>query len=409
MARLFRLVETLRKAARQTRQDPRVALQRGRRALKAGLGMARGMTAYPAAWFGLLRPRDALAQAVSELLIVGFYGANARSASARLLARQVARGQLGAVFFVTQNIGTRAELQGLLGLFRANGAAPLIAVDQEGGVVQRITPAHGAARLPAALTLAATLTPEAARDLYAQAGAELAALGFTVNLGPVLDVHEPDNPAIGRPKRAYGSDPAEIARFAEAFTAGFASAGILCAAKHFPGQGRARDDSHYGVADISARWSEAELAPYARLFASPHPPEMVMMGHLRHDGLAPDGRPATVSPEIVTGLLREKLGFTGVILTDDVDMDAVSHLMSREEAVVQALAAGNDLIMVKNLFRYDPLLPEHAVRWVRRAIARGVLSEAQILASAARVRALRARLRGGPEDPPPERAPDNRP
>jgi beta-N-acetylhexosaminidase len=369
--------------------NPRATLRRLWRMVRAVRGIGLGMLTYPAAWFGLFRPRDELAAAVADLLLVGFHGANSRSPSARLLARQVQRGQVGGVFFVTQNIGTIDELAGLMGLFRASGSQPLIAIDHEGGVVQRLTAAHGATRLPAARTVAATLSPAEARQIYAGAGQELAALGFNINLGPVLDVDDPDNPVIGRPKRSYGTDPERIAAYAGAFASGFASSGILCAAKHFPGHGRSARDSHHGVADISTRWTEAELEPFARLFVLPHAPAIVMTGHLCHDRLAPDGRPATVSAPIVTGLLRQKLGFTGVVMTDDVDMDAIRHLMSRREAVVQALAAGNDLIMIKNLFGYDPLLPQRAVRWVRKAIARGILTEAQITAAAARVRAIR--------------------
>lgn len=387
--RIATALKQLRKTTNRAISDPRTSLRRLWRAVRAVRGFGRGMLGYPAAWFGLFRPRDELAAAVAELLVVGFYGANARSPSARLLARQVQRGQVGGVFFVNQNIGTIDELADLIRLFRAGGNQPLIAIDHEGGVVQRLTPAHGVRRLPAARTVAETLSPTAARELYAKAGRELAALGFNINLGPVLDVDDPENPVIGRPKRSYGTDPERIAAYAESFAGGFASAGILCAAKHFPGHGRSTSDSHSGVVDISARWTEAELEPFSRLFVSPHVPAIVMTGHLCLERLAPDGRPATVSAPIVTDLLRQKLGYRGVVMTDDVDMDAIRHLMSREEAVVQALAAGNDLIMIKNLFGYDPLLPEHAVRWVRKAIARGVLTEAQITAAVARVRAIR--------------------
>ncbi|WP_146195140.1 glycoside hydrolase family 3 N-terminal domain-containing protein [Pararhodobacter marinus] len=369
--------------------DIAARLRQVRRAARAGLGMAWGMLGYPVAWFGLFRPRDALAAAVADLLILGFYGATPRSPSARLLARQVRRGQVGAVFFVAQNVGQPGDLTGLLRLFRAEDTAPLIAIDHEGGKVQRLKKDHGARRLPAARTLADTLSVAEARALYAKAGRDLAALGFSVNLGPVLDVDDPANPVIGKPKRAYGSDPERIAAYGEAFVRGFGEAGLHCAAKHFPGHGRSVSDSHHGVADISAHWAEDELEPFARLFATDHAPALVMMGHLRLDSLAPDGRPATVSAPVVTGLLRGKLGYRGVAMTDDIDMEAVSHLMNRKEAFVQALAAGNDLIMIKNLFGYDPLLPQRAVRWVRKAIARGVLSEAQIMQSAARVRALR--------------------
>jgi beta-N-acetylhexosaminidase len=357
----------------------------------AVFGMAVGMISYPAAWLGWFRPRDKLAVAVGELLLVGFYGSNPGSLSARLLARQVRRGQVGSVFFVSQNIGTAEEVAGLLRLFltRMETARPLLAIDHEGGVVQRLTEAHGFTRVPAARDVAATMSLMEARSLYAQAGRELAALGFNVNLGPVLDVDEPDNPAIGVHGRAYAADPARIAAYAQAFVEGFASAGISCAAKHFPGHGRAVSDSHDGAADISATWTEAELEPFARLFASPHAPPMVMTGHLRLDPVAPDGRPATVSAQIVTGLLRTRLGYRGVVVTDDLDMGAVSNVMDRKEAVVQAIAAGSDLLMIKNLFGYDPLMPQRAVGWVRAAIARGLLREEQVMMAAERIRALK--------------------
>lgn len=370
-------------------RDRHATMRQVWRTLRAVLGFGRGMLGYPVAWFGLFRPRDELAALVAELLIVGFYGSNARSLSARLLARQVRRGEVGGVFFVTQNIGRIEEVRGLLRLFRAHSAEPLIAIDQEGGVVQRLGRSRGFTPLPSAQKVAETMSPAEARALYSVAGEELAALGFNVNLGPVLDFHHPGNPAIGGAKRSYGTDPECIAAYGEAFVSGFSSAGVLCAAKHFPGHGHSLIDSHYGVADISAGWTEAELGPFAGLLASPHAPAMVMTGHLRLESLAPDGLPATVSASIITGLLRRKLGYRGVVMTDDIDMDAIGNLMSRREATIRALAAGNDLIMIKNLFGYDPMLPQRVVRWVRKAIDRGILTETQIAAAAMRVRAVR--------------------
>lgn len=382
----------VRKRAVQALNEPRVTIRQVKRALRALLGFSLGMFTYPVAWFGLFRPRDPLADAVAELLLVGFFGATARSPSARLLARQVHRGQVGGVFFVSQNISKLDEVKKLLRLFRASDSQPLIAVDHEGGIVQRLNKSHGFTVVPTAQTVASTLSPDEAYNIYAVAGQELAALGFNINFGPVLDMDNPANPAIGKPKRSYGTNPESIAAYGEAFVGGFLSAGVLCAAKHFPGHGHSVADSHYGIADISASWTEAELDPFTRVLASSNVPAMIMMGHLRHDSLAPDGRPATVSNSIVTELLRQQLGYQGVIVTDDVDMDAVSHLMDRRTAVIQALAAGNDLIMIKNLFGYDPLLPQRVVRWVRHAIAQGVLSEADIMASAARVRAIRRQV-----------------
>ncbi len=367
----------------------RRSLLRLERYARAGLGIAVGMITYPLAWLGWFRSRDDLAAAVGELLLVGFYGASSASPSARLLARQVRRGQVGAIFFVNQNIGTIDEVAGLLRLFHTGKAWPLLAIDHEGGIVQRLTKAHGFTRVPAARAVAATMSPAEARLLYSVAGQELASLGFNVNLGPVLDIDDPTNPAIGVFGRSYSTDPERIAAYAQAFVDGFTSAGILCAAKHFPGHGLARSDSHDGAADISATWTVEEMEPFARLFASPDAPSMVMTGHLRLDSVAPDGRPATVSAPIVTGLLRERLNYRGVVVTDDLDMGAVSQLMDRKEAVVQAIAAGCDLLMIKNLFGYDPLMPQRAVGWVRAAIARGDISEQQVMDAAERVRAVR--------------------
>ena len=356
---------------------------------RAGLGIAFGLLSYPAAWLGWFRPRDELAKAVADLLLIGFYGTNTASPSARPLARQVHRGEVGGVFFVGQNVSTIEDLSGLLRLFRCENTQPLLAIDHEGGIIQRLTNAHGFTLLPSARDVATQMSPAEARSLYALAGQELARLGFNLNLGPVLDVDVPENPAIGRFGRAYGTDPEHIAAYGAAFVEGFAATGILCAAKHFPGHGRSVSDSHHGAADISTTWTEAEMAPFAHLLASTHSPAMVMTGHLRLDTIEPDGLPATTSAPIVTGLLRQRLGYTGVVVTDDLDMGAVSHLMSRKEAFIQSLAAGNDLLMIKNLFGYDPLLPQRAVGWVRQAIAQGRLRRAQVIAAAERIRALR--------------------
>ncbi|WP_319528846.1 glycoside hydrolase family 3 N-terminal domain-containing protein [uncultured Cohaesibacter sp.] len=367
-----------------------ITLHRLVRILRAGVGMLIGMATYPIAWYFCFSPKDALARAVADLLMIGFYGTDINSPSARLLARQAARGQVGAVFFVAQNIRNKGNFPALVRLFSGGPARPMLAVDHEGGAVQRLRPGHGDfVRVPAARTTALQRSPEEARDIYARAGEDLIRAGFTINFGPVLDVDDPNNPAIGRWARAFSSDPEVIATYGEAFVEGFSSVGVLCVAKHFPGHGHAVDDSHFGAANISDTWTKLELEPFVRLIKSPHAPPMIMTGHLRLDQIEPSHLPATVSKPIVTGLLRERLGYQGVIVTDDIDMDAVRHFMDRKDAVIQALAAGSDIVMIKNLFGYDPFLPQRAVRWIRQAIRDGRLSEDAIMASAERVQAMR--------------------
>lgn len=317
----------------------------------------------------------------------GFAGRNAAAAPARVLAGHIAEGRGGGVLFLDGNIGSRADLLSLTGLFRS--AAPdrflLLAVDQEGGRVQRIGPRQGVDRLPAALRVAGSRSAADAEELYRKAGAELAALGFTLNLAPVVDLHDPHNPVIGRARRAFAADPAEVVSYAAACIAGYGAAGILTAVKHFPGHGRSAADTHEGAADITWSWGLAELRPFARLVAEKLPP-MVMVGHLSHAALG--NLPASLSPLAIGGVLRRWLGFQGPVISDSLDMEAITDLFTPREAVVRAIAAGVDVVMLAN-GPGNPDLPAEAVGWIADAVRCGDLPAARIAEAAGRIRGLR--------------------
>jgi beta-N-acetylhexosaminidase len=241
--------------------------------------------------------------------------------------------------------------------------------------------------------VAQTLSLDQARSLYAKAGSELAAVGFNLNLAPVVDLYDSANPAIGQFGRAFATDPETVASYAEAFIDGFATANILCAAKHFPGHGHSRSDSHFSLPDITSTWSELEIKPYALLIADGRA-KIIMGGHLRLATIDPEPIPTTLSRAAIHGLLREKLGFQGVIMTDSLDMDAVLHFVSRRDAVIKAISAGNDLLMIKNVGLFDPYLPQNVMVWIREAIEAGILRERDIVASADRVRKLKQEIAG---------------
>lgn len=365
-----------------------------KRLLVAGIGILKGMFFYPIAWFWTGHPRDPVALAVADMLMIGFFGSKKSSPSARLLARQIRNGQVNGVFFVKENIANPLDLKPLLELFGVPDSRLLVAVDHEGGAVQRLSQRHGMTRLPRARQVGLSQAGYTqARGLYAMAGRELSSWGFNLNLGPVVDVHDPENKVIGAYGRSYGRDSHVISTYAAAFVDGFGSNGIMCALKHFPGHGCSLGDSHYQTADISTTWSEAELEPYKQLIALKKVP-MVMTGHLRLDKYEPSGSPVTFSRSIVKGILRERLGYSGVVLTDDLDMDAVRATHNRRQAIIGALKAGNDLLMIKNLVRYDPLLPKRALLWIRKAIKSGELQEQEIIAAANRIRSLKAYFAG---------------
>lgn len=357
--------------------------------LHLGIGLIIGIFYFPIAWAWTRHPRDPLAIAVANVLMLGFFGSNRSSFSARLLARQARNGQVNGIFFVGENIGTFEDLVGLKDLFGSGQYNTLLAIDHEGGSVQRLSQKHGVTKLPRAIRVGSSqLSFNQVKAIYAHAGREVAKWGFNINFGPVLDVHDPHNAAIGRYGRSFGGDATNISLHATAFVDGFSSQGIICALKHFPGHGRSKADSHYEPADISSTWSEKELEPYKQLISTGRAP-MIMCGHLRLDSIEPTGYPATLSRAIIQGVLRDRLGFNGVIVTDDLDMAAVASTHNRRRAIIDALRAGNDLIMIKNLFGYDPLLPKRALYWIRQAIKNGELDESRVLEAGNRVMNLK--------------------
>jgi beta-N-acetylhexosaminidase len=339
----------------------------------------------------VISPRSSsLASDIGEMLMFGFAGNTIDSSSARILATHIAAGRVGGVFFVKANVGSREDVLALVRLF-SSGSTPLIAIDHEGGFVQRLGTQHGFTAIPTARSIAAGFSVGQARSLYAKAAAELSAIGFNLNLAPVVDVDDPSSPAIGHFERAFDSDPLKVATYAEAFIEGFNCAGIQCVLKHFPGGGHSRSDSHRSLPDITATWLEQELEPYSQIIASGRA-SVIMSGHLHLGRIDKNPIPIALSQAAITGMLRGKLGFSGVAMTDDLDMVPVSSLMERGAAVIRAIAAGNDLMMIGNSAEFDPRLPQKIADRVQQAIREGGLSENRVAESADRVRKLKRML-----------------
>lgn len=189
----------------------------------------------------------------------------------------------------------------------------------------------------------------------------------------------PASPAIGRLGRSFSADPQAVAAHGAAFADGLNDAGIVAVFKHFPGHGSARADSHKGVTDISATWSERELSPYRSALGRPGQ-RMVMTGHLFHAGLDP-AFPATLSPSVINGLLRGRLGYDGVVVTDDLQMDAIAAEYTLEEVVLRAIGAGADILLFGNNLEYDPAIVAKVQAVIVRAVEDGTISRARLEAS----------------------------
>jgi len=331
-------------------------------------------------------------QDIGQLLWVGFSGTSLSPP----LAADLEAGRYGATILFKRNLvltgseqrcdlAALSELTADLHRFAPDGSPALIAIDHEGGPVQRVR--EPATRWPAMMALDRLPVPEdtaMAEQVGYAIGEELRALGIDINFAPVLDVHtNPANPIIG--ERGFGTDADTVTRRALAFARGLDAAGVLGCGKHFPGHGDTDTDSHLDLPRISHGWDRlnaVELAPFRAAAAAAMP--MLMTAHVVFTALDATC-PATLSERVVAKLLRAQFGYRGVIVSDDLDMRAISDHLGVERAAVAAIRAGCDvLLLCAN--------PEH------QAVAAEALVKAcetddelrrRVAESAARVRAMK--------------------
>ena len=283
-------------------------------------------------------------------------------------------GQMGATITDLQN---RAQAEGLPPLF--------VAVDQEGGRVQRLGPPHYAKR--AAAREIGQSSPELARAAAREIGAELRELGFNFDFAPVLDVDSnPQNPVIG--DRSYGIDPEKVAALGVAAMRGFQEdAGVLACGKHFPGHGDTDTDSHFALPRIThdlAHLEAVDLVPFRTAIAAGI--AAIMTSHILFPALDPT-LPATLSPAILTGLLRQKLGFSGLIITDDLEMKGVAAGWGAAEAAVLAVEAGADILLCCHEWETQKAIQAALLE----AVVNGRIAEGRLDKSLARIAAAKAR------------------
>ncbi len=354
-----------------------------------GLALAGGLAA-PAVLSATRVEAATVEKMAGQLMVVGFPGSNTGDQSAKALAGHIASGRAGGALFLRHNIKSGKASKALAQTFMAASGNCLNAIDQEGGKVQRLGSKHGFSPIPTAQWVAGNKSVAEAKAIYTQAGRELRAAGFNLNMAPSVDVHDPKNPVIGKYGRSFSTDVERITAYASAFVDGFSAARVACSIKHFPGHGSSRGDSHDGFVDITNTWSENELVPFQRL-AGKAP--MIMGGHLFHPQFSNGKSPVTFSQKALISKLRKGLGYQGIILTDDLDMGAIRKNFQLKEAIILSLAAGNDLLLLSNSLNYDEDLPANAVRWISSAVKEGRISQGQLKASYSRV--MRAKQQFG--------------
>lgn len=340
-----------------------------------------------------------LLEDIGEMLLVGFRGTTISPKSH--IVRDIQQYHVGSVILFEydaptgtrhRNVESPDQLRKLCTtLQQYAGGNLLIGIDQEGGNVVRMRSRDGFPR-----TMSAQASAQAGFDSVTNNAAviarELADAGVNLNFAPCVDVNvNPACPVIGKLGRSFSKDPNEVTKCASLWINEASKQNIISCLKHFPGHGSASGDTHAGLVDVSSTWQESELQPYRDLFASGNV-DMVMVAHVINRTLG-DDLPASLSPAIVNELLRNQLGFSGVIVTDDLAMGAITNQYGFEEALRLAILAGCDLLCLSNNGGgYNPDLVPKAVDAIFQLVKSNQIPAESIQSSAQRIRSLKKKI-----------------
>lgn len=286
---------------------------------------------------------------------------------------------VGGLIYFKQNIQSEEQITEMLANTTAMSKYPIfLAVDEEGDSVARVADALKLDKISSAAALGETENPDNAYDAYKMVGSYLMEYGFNLNFAPVADVlTNPDNEAIG--KRSFGSNADIVSSMVSSSVKGLEETGVTACIKHFPGQGDADGDTHDGLATTDRtleQLRETELKPFAAGIEAGA--QMIMVGHIAVPSITGDNTPASLSKDVITDVLREEMGYNGVVITDALNMSAISEYYDSAQAAVMALKAGADMVLMPEDF-------EAAYEGVLAAIEDGTISEARINDSLARV------------------------
>ena len=328
---------------------------------------------------------------IGQMLMVGMRGKTLNED--KEVKKMLEQGELGGIILfyshgelTPYNLANKVQIQNLTQEIKQISKYPIfIGIDQEGGKVQRLSLKNGFTNYPTALELGQKESKNT-YNVAKQIALELQECGFNLNFAPSVDIHNPKSPAIGAKERAFSPIAMEVIEHAYAYAKAMKKNKIIPTLKHFPGHGNALKDSHLGFTDITNTWQEKELLPYKRFIEKKYD-GMIMVAHVYHKQL--DDKPASLSYNAITTLLRKRLGFSGVVITDDMQMGAINKHYSLKESIYLAIQAGNDILLFSNNFKYDPKLPKKVYDCILELIAEGKISEQRIKESWERIKKVK--------------------
>lgn len=336
---------------------------------------------------------------IGQMIMVGFRGLDVNADSP--IIRDIVDRHIGGVVLYDydvpantpiRNIESPAQLKRLIAKLQSASRIPLlIAIDQEGGKVCRLKQSAGFPTMPSAQYLGSIDNLSLTHEHAAQIAKTLAELGINLNLAPVVDLNvNRDNPIIGRLERSFSADPEIVSAHAAEFIKAHRRHGVLCALKHFPGHGSSTDDSHLGLTDITDTWSSKELIPYEILIRR-ELVDVIMTAHVYNANLDPNF-PATLSKPILGDLLRDQLFCYGVIISDDMQMRAITDHYGFETALQAAIDAGVDIILISNNSVFEENVASRAIAIIKKLISEGKITPQRINQSYRRIKRLKRKL-----------------
>jgi beta-N-acetylhexosaminidase len=350
-----------------------------------------------------------LRQKIGQMIMIGIHGTQKQDVEVKLALSQVEQGDIGGVLFFAYNIKSPQQIKKLTRAFSLiKSPEPLlIAIDQEGGKVQRLKKLNGFTDYASAYQVAQTKSISEVKAYYRILAQEVKNAGFNLNFAPVVDLHgsphEPRSqaacPVVGGLERSFGNEPQTVVAYAKAFIDAHHAIGLLTSLKHYPGHGLAQNDSHKGLVDITASYDSLEREPFRQLIAQ-GVVDTIMTAHLVHRKVDAD-YPSTLSQNFIGPWLRNEDGFQGVVVTDDLNMGAIQQHYKLKEIVLRAIMAGNDILVFSNNalaaqgvegFKADATIASKVIQIVEQAVTEGQLSEERINASFIRILNLKKRL-----------------
>ncbi|MFA5715528.1 MAG: glycoside hydrolase family 3 protein [Candidatus Paceibacterota bacterium] len=339
-----------------------------------------------------------LKQKIGQMLIIGFRGTEIEDTS--YISKTMDALNLGGVILFDKdnpsgqfprNIVNPSQTKKLIEDLNKYSPGPLfISVDAEGGNINRLKEDYGFKNIPSAEQMGKGMVEET-KNQANLLGQELRELGFNMDFAPVVDVNvNPKNPVIGLLERSFSNNPETVFEHASSFISGLHENNIIPAIKHFPGHGSSTSDSHLGIVDVTNTYKQEELIPYQKLIEAGYS-DIVMTAHIINTKIDPT-YPATLSPLFIKNILREQLGFKGVVISDDMQMGAIVDNYGYDEAIIRAINAGCNMLIISNNGKtYDEKAPYDAVNIIFAAIKKGEISEKQINDSYNKIQELKNR------------------